>query len=334
MRIRLLAFAAVFATSAALAADPLAATAGLRSSLCNGPHNGVLDGLEECETGACCTADCRLAAASFVCRHGDHPLCDPDETCDGVKNSVDAACPDDYLAPDETPCDDLSPCTDDDECDGGSCDGGVLVVRCEDSNPCTLDFCDPGTGECVFQPRESPCDDGLFCTADDHCADGACTGAARTCDDANACTDDSCNETSNACVNADNTAACDDGDECTLDDTCAGGTCGGIANPACEPTTTTTVEDCPACGDPNGDCKILAADALRVLKAAVGLEPCPLHACDGNGDGKVTATDALRVLRLAVGVPVTLACPDATTTTTTTSFSTTSTSSSSTTSTT
>jgi parallel beta-helix repeat protein len=64
----------------------------------------------------------------------------------------------------------------------------------------------------------------------------------------------------------------------------------------------------PACGDVSSDGKVAAADALRVLKAALGSEICLPCVCDTNGDGDMTATDALRTLRSAVNPGVVLSC--------------------------
>jgi T5SS/PEP-CTERM-associated repeat protein len=73
------------------------------------------------------------------------------------------------------------------------------------------------------------------------------------------------------------------------------------------------VLDCPAvqscCGDPNGDAKVTAQDALAVLLGAVGQQACDTCCCDVDSSGGVTATDALRVLRAAVGEPIPLQCP-------------------------
>ena len=52
-----------------------------------------------------------------------------------------------------------------------------------------------------------------------------------------------------------------------------------------------------------------AADALYILKKAVGLVACDLCVCDVNNDTKVTASDALKVLKKAVGIPQVLTCP-------------------------
>src|SRR5206468_138746 len=69
--------------------------------------------------------------------------------------------------------------------------------------------------------------DGNACTTGDACSNGRCTGGpARSCDDGNVCTIDSC-DPATGCVHAPNTAPCDDGSACTTNDTCSGGTCVG-----------------------------------------------------------------------------------------------------------
>jgi hypothetical protein len=81
--------------------------------------------------------------------------------------------------------------------------------------------------------------------------------------------------------------------------------------------TTTTAGPAGECGDPvafvagasAGASLVTAADALYVLRAAVGAEPCAACVCDVDGNGAVTASDALRALRRAVGHTVELTCP-------------------------
>ncbi len=73
-----------------------------------------------------------------------------------------------------------------------------------------------------------------------------------------------------------------------------------------------------SCGDPTGNGEVTAADALYVLKAAVGLRFCDQLYCDVDASGRITATDALAVLRNSVTSESLLACPTTTTTTSST----------------
>jgi hypothetical protein len=103
---------------------------------------------------------------------------------------------------------------------------GEEVPLCDDGDECTADSC-PGEAGCKNEPLDqTPCSDESFCTAGDHCQAGVCVGDDVSCDDANGCTDDSCDPLK-GCVHADNAAVCDDGDPCTENDGCKYGACGG-----------------------------------------------------------------------------------------------------------
>jgi hypothetical protein len=118
------------------------------------------------------------------------------------------------------------------------CHPGTGTIDCNDNNPCTDDYCDPTLG-CQHANNNDPCDDGNACTILDACNAGACAGGTVVvCNDANACTDDSCNPGS-GCVFTNNSAACDDGNACTAGDVCGGGTCAGT--PITAPPETHTV---------------------------------------------------------------------------------------------
>ena len=163
---------------------------------------------------------------------------------------------------------------------------------CDDGLGCTDDSCVDGV--CVFQPSEgscviegacfehlelhptdiclvcdadvstdgwSPvfqnlvCDDGDPCTLSDQCDNGACVGTPKPCDDGNPCTDDACEGFSEAtCLHEDNTAFCDDGDDCTVVDVCADGTCVGGESPCVDDDECTT-EFCDA-----GECTFAAVN--------------------------------------------------------------------------
>jgi hypothetical protein len=184
----------------------------------------------------------------------DVPLlgCKKDETCagfgdachTGVCDVVTGLCS-------VTPTADDSPCLNVVYmCGSAKCEAGTCVLTptnaCDDSKPCTVDTCDPATGcpkdqnppivipmpaTCGAKGNEPcDCDDNLLCTEGDKCNGATCTpGKARKCDDANACTTDSCVE-GKGCVFAPlaDGVACEDGDTlCTTGDSCKAGLCVG-----------------------------------------------------------------------------------------------------------
>ncbi len=125
-------------------------------------------------------------------------------------------------------CDDHDACTSDEACVGTVCQGGSDVI-CDDGNVCTADSCDKNVG-CFHTTATLACDDGNTCTVGDQCLDGFCNGgAALPCDDGEPCTDDGCDGMATslltACNHTANTAPCDDKNDCTVGDTCAGKKC-------------------------------------------------------------------------------------------------------------
>ena len=78
-------------------------------------------------------------------------------------------------------------------------------VDCDDGNACTIDSCNPDTGECEFGDP-TVCDDGNACTVDSCNTDtGECEfGDPTVCDDGDVCTDDSCNTDTGVCESVDN----------------------------------------------------------------------------------------------------------------------------------
>jgi hypothetical protein len=72
----------------------------------------------------------------------------------------------------------------------GSC--SFSDVDCDDSDPCTLDWCVAAEG-CTHEPLDGgSCDDGDACTQADTCDAGLCTGEPVSCDDGLDCTLDYC----------------------------------------------------------------------------------------------------------------------------------------------
>ena len=133
-----------------------------------------------------------------------------DDDCDGIT--------------DDGACDDGSACTAD-VCDASakSCSNDGKV-DCDDKNPCTSESCNAKDGGCVFVAVKGSCDDGDACTVGDSCepngkavAKCAPGATAKVCDDANLCTDDSC-DPKLGCVQLPNavTQVCYDGDKATV----------------------------------------------------------------------------------------------------------------------
>lgn len=70
----------------------------------------------------------------------------------------------------------------------------------------------------------------LFCTEDDACKAGACSGTPKTCvAKGDVCKVGACDEATDSCtsVPGNEGGKCDDGNLCTTGETCANGTCGG-----------------------------------------------------------------------------------------------------------
>jgi hypothetical protein len=152
-------------------------------------------------------------------------------------------------------CDDLSACTTGDICTDGQCVGaltpGAITCNAGDGDPCNgAEACDPGTGGCL--PGAVPtCDDNNACT-DDSCI--PFVGCSSTPNDLNACTDnnvcttDSCS--GGTCVAT--PTNCSNGDACDGEETCNPGT--GL----CDPGTAPNCDDFVACTqdscDPSSGC--------------------------------------------------------------------------------
>jgi len=134
----------------------------------------------------------------------------------------------------DSDCDDLDDACHDGHCNsGGACTTTALTGRsCDDSNPCTQDdVCSSGT--CTGQPYT--CDDGLVCTDEACDGQGGCVPTLK----ADACfVDGMCRQQGErdplrqcfACASGSSWTpasdlACDDGDPCSISDTCSAGTC-------------------------------------------------------------------------------------------------------------
>ncbi len=152
--------------------------------------------------------------------------------------------------------------------------------------------CDTTTGTCTnpSAPSGTACDDGNACTQEDTCLAGLCVGGTPvTCVLPDSChLEGACEPSTGACVNPvrpDN-SACNDGNACTLNDSCQAGVCSGGS-----PKTCIAVDACHVSGtcDPGtGACTSPAAPEGT---------PCD----DGNG---CTTSDGCQAGTCIGGSPV------------------------------
>jgi hypothetical protein len=145
---------------------------------------------------------------------------------------------------------------------------------CDDGNPCTSDICVPGVG-CTLMPLSGvACDDGNACSVFDTCWDGRCIGTARTCDDRNPCTSDTCVPGVGCTYRLLSGVACDDENACTVSDTCIMGTCTGTPR-TCPDRTCYMVTGC----DPMLGCRYDPAPPRTPCTTDGGRD----GTCDGRG---------------------------------------------------
>ena len=184
------------------------------------PVNGciAMANKNSCDDGNSCTSNDKCAGGQ--CDGGGVISCDDGNPCTNDSCDAVAGC---QHGPNFSPCSDGNVCTIADLCQGGLCGPGV-PMNCDDGNVCTDDVCDP-SGGCVHKNNSAPCSDGTVCTVGDNCQAGNClAGQAVSCNDGNACTDDSCDPIK-GCQIKNNSAACNDGSGCTGPDVCNGGVC-------------------------------------------------------------------------------------------------------------
>ena len=193
-------------------------------------------------------------------------------------------------------------CTSDGACsDGTFCNGTETCDahgECQSgSDPCTGQYCDEGSDQCVECLNDGHCNDGLYCNGAETCSGGSCqAGTAIDCNDGVGCTDDSCNEGTDSCDHAPNNGVCDNGLYCDGVETCD-----PVAD--CQPGTAIDCNDGVACtvdscNEGTDSCANLPDDGLCAdgqfcngaetcdaeLGCQAGSDPCPGQICDEDGD--------------------------------------------------
>ena len=187
-----------------------------------------------CDDGLFCTAD--DACVAGACIGGGPNHCGlPSSACIEINcNEVAEVCSQQPLA-DEVVCtpDDL--CQQVGECQAGQCQGAPKGCFFEPvPDDCHVSQCNPDNGLCepVVGNEAGACQDlNALCTLDKTCSAGVCIGGVAV--DCSAlsigCKVGACDDGTGQCVAqpAPNGSSCDDGDYCTLNDSCAAGSCDG-----------------------------------------------------------------------------------------------------------
>jgi 6-phosphogluconolactonase (cycloisomerase 2 family) len=245
---------------------------------------------DKCKAGAC------VGSSPIVCAGGDQcndAVCDPATGTCGSQPKADGS-----------PCNDANACTQSDTCTAGGCVGSNPVV-CSALDQCHLaGTCDTASGECS-QPVKadaSTCNDGDACTRTDTCTAGACLGSNPVvCSAPDQCHDiGTCNPSSGQCSNpatADGTP-CDDGDQCTVKESCVAGSC-TPATPAADADGDGVCDALDICGlyDPDQ----ADADGDGVGDACECTQPAPGRCLPGGGNKR---TDCLVEFNTAAPVAV------------------------------
>ena len=151
--------------------------------------------------------------------------CDDENLCTDDLCLADGTCQ--HIALPGQSCDDGNACTDGDTCSALGLCVGTNAIACDDTDPCTMDACNPDLG-CEFKalPDGTACEDGTLCTASDSCDQGVCVGGEVVkCEDADDtdCAFKMCNPSTGQCDKTELLvpgSPCKDGNPCTDSDTC------------------------------------------------------------------------------------------------------------------
>ena len=179
------------------------------------------NGAERCDVMAGCVASDRVDCSVLdnACNVG---FCDEtSDTCMTLPANEDGSCDDGLY------------CTVGEHCVNGACGGGAERDCGALDDECMVGVCDDAVDACIAEPAHDgqSCDDGLYCTVGELCAQGLCgSGEARDCSYLDeGCFVGACDELLGLCVEdaLPNGFGCNDSSSCTIGDTCSNGVCSG-----------------------------------------------------------------------------------------------------------
>jgi len=178
---------------------------------------------------------------------------------------------------DSNSCNDGKWCTINDRCSSGSCIGDPR--NCNDGNECTDDICNENLDRCDHPYNNNSCNDGLWCTINDRCQNGACTGEQRDCSDSYSCTIDTCNESLDRCEHSPPSGGCMPGQNRNCGD-CGTQTCTSSCTwGSCTCSTQTQSQPCGNCG---------SGQKTRTCSQSTGCVWSSWSSCSGPGCGTQT----------------------------------------------
>ncbi len=223
------------------------------------PNDGIACTVEVCNEG---TDTCEHLANNQLCSLGlecnvAQGGCVPPPSC-----FTNADCVDQNL------CDGMEACV------NGQCVGG-MPIDCDDGFGCTVDACDPATGQCSNTAQNAFCSDPFSCNGIESCdpanspdMSGCVQGQSVNCDDGIGCTADGCQEPFGTCAHVPQNFLCSDAQLCNGVESC---------DPANSPNATGCVQGPPTvCADDGIACTTAACDPmLNACVTTINNAACP-----------------------------------------------------------
>ena len=284
--------------------------------------------------GAPCDDEAFCTQSSF-CNTG---VCTPGEAtdCSGVITQPDCQLPrckeetDEcyWIAANESvACNEDAFCSSGNHCLWGDCTAGEIRDCSEGiSEPqCQQAGCDENSDSCIGDPinEGGSCNDQSFCTIQDKCSAGVCTGQDRDCSkviDEAQCQQARCDESDDVCLAdpANEGENCDDGLYCTVSTSCTNGACANAQPRDCSFALSEPQCQSPSCSESSDNCLALPTNEGQAcddgfyctVDGACNDGVCTLNARDCVDEISCTIDSCNEVLERCVFTPDDDACDD------------------------